>query len=114
MRLVKAAKRPPIQNFSLSTASNSSAAYSHWLKPKTFSLRVVQFAAFRQCCCHFGKKLTLVIIGVARIFDWGEGRPNHKSHAMISSETLKEEFFCGGKHIAEWMIRSRGLVLTCN
>ena len=30
-------------------------------------------------------------IGLARIFDWGGG-PNHKSHAMTSSETLKEEF----------------------
>ena len=30
-------------------------------------------------------------IGVARIFDWVG--PNHKSHAMTSSETSKEEFF---------------------
>ena len=37
----------------------------------------------------------VVTLGVARIFDW-EG-PNHKSHAMTSSETSKEEFFCGGK-----------------
>ena len=29
------------------------------------------------------------------IFDWG--RPNHKSHAMTSSETSKEEFFVGAK-----------------
>ena len=29
------------------------------------------------------------IIGVARIFDWGGG-PNHKSHAMTSSEIFKK------------------------
>ena len=34
-------------------------------------------------------------IGVARIFDWGG--PNRKSHAMTSSETLKQEFFVGAK-----------------
>ena len=34
-------------------------------------------------------------LGVARIFDWGA--PNHKSHAMTSSETSKEDFFVGAK-----------------
>ena len=34
-------------------------------------------------------------IGVARIFNWGG--PNHKSHAMTSSESSKEEFFGGAK-----------------
>ena len=43
--------------------------------------------------------------------DWGG--PNHKSHAMTSSETLEEEFL-GGKEIVEWKIRSRGLVLARN
>ena len=35
-------------------------------------------------------------IGVARIFDWGGG-PNHKSHAMTSSEIFKKGTFCGAK-----------------
>ena len=39
-------------------------------------------------------------IGVARIFHWGG--PNHKSHAMTSSEIFKRETFCGTK------ISSRG------
>ena len=34
-------------------------------------------------------------IGVARIFDWGG--PNHKSHAMTSSEIFKKGRFCGAK-----------------
>ena len=34
-------------------------------------------------------------IRVARIFDWRG--PNHKSHAMTSSEASKEEFFVGAK-----------------
>ena len=34
-------------------------------------------------------------IGVARIFDWGG--PNHKSHAMMSSEIFIKETFCGAK-----------------
>ena len=34
-------------------------------------------------------------ICVARIFDWGGA--NHKSHAMTSSETSKNEFFVGAK-----------------
>ena len=36
-------------------------------------------------------------IGVARIFDWGGGCPNRKSHAMALSETSKQEFFVGAK-----------------
>ena len=40
----------------------------------------------------------VVHTGVAKIFDWGG---NHKSHAMTSSETSKEEFFVGGKDIVE-------------
>ena len=35
------------------------------------------------------------IIGVARIFDWGG--PNHKSHAMASSEIFEKITFCGAK-----------------
>ena len=34
-------------------------------------------------------------IGVAGIFDWGG--PNHKSHAMTSSEIFKKGSFCGAK-----------------
>ena len=34
-------------------------------------------------------------IDVARIFDWGG--PNHKSHAMTSSEIFKKGAFCGTK-----------------
>ena len=41
-------------------------------------------------------KATSVGIGVARIFDWGEA-PNHKSHAMTSSEIFKKGTFCGAK-----------------
>ena len=50
-------------------------------------------------------------LGVARIFDWGG--PNHKSHAMTSSETSKEKSFVAAD-IVEWKIRSRGLVLARN
>ena len=32
-------------------------------------------------------------IGVARIFDWGA--QIHNSHAMMSSEIFKKDFFCG-------------------
>ena len=36
------------------------------------------------------------VIGVARIFDWGD--PNHKSHAMTSSKNFKKpQTFCGAK-----------------
>ena len=35
-------------------------------------------------------------IGVAKIFDWGG--PNHKSHAMTSSETSKAEFLWGQRY----------------
>ena len=35
-------------------------------------------------------------IGVSRIFDWGGG-PNHKSHAMTSSEIFEKVIFCGAK-----------------
>ena len=58
------------------------------------------------------KKDSVGSLGVARIFDWGGA--NHKSHAMTSSETSKEEFFCEGRDIVEWKIRSRGLVLARN
>ena len=37
----------------------------------------------------------LLRIGVARIFDCGG--PNHKSHAMTSSEIFKKGTFCGAK-----------------
>ena len=36
-------------------------------------------------------------IGVARIFDWGAGGANHKSHAMISSKIFKGGTFCGAQ-----------------
>ena len=36
------------------------------------------------------------IIGEARIFDWRG--PNHKSYAMTSSETLKEDFVVGQRY----------------
>ena len=42
----------------------------------------------------FIKTSTLALIGVVRIFDWGEP----KSHAMTPSETLKEEFFGGQRY----------------
>ena len=48
----------------------------------------------------FSKKclfLSIIPIGVARIFDWGGG-PNHKSHAMTSSETSIEEFLWGQRY----------------
>ena len=48
-------------------------------------------------------------IGVARIFDWGEGGANQKSHAMKSSEIFERGIFVD-KDIVEWNIRSRGLV----
>ena len=35
-------------------------------------------------------------IGVARVFDWGV--QNHKSLAMMSSETSKEEFLQGQRY----------------
>ena len=55
-------------------------------------------------------------IGVARSFDCGGGGgvANYKWHAMASSETSKEEVFCGGKDIVEWKIRSRGVMLARN
>ena len=53
----------------------------------------------------------MVVIDVARIFDWGGA--NHKSHAM-AHQKLRKRIFCGGKDIAEWKIRSRGLVLARN
>ena len=40
-------------------------------------------------------------IGVARIFDWGGG-PNHKSHAMTSSEIFKKGTFYSRYCIVEW------------
>ena len=39
--------------------------------------------------------ILLLTIGVARILDWRS--PNHKSHAMTSSEIFKKENFCGTK-----------------
>ena len=41
-------------------------------------------------------------IGVAsRSFDW-EGEPNHKSHAMTSSENFEKGSFCGAKISSEF------------
>ena len=39
--------------------------------------------------------ILLLTMGVARILDWRG--PNHKLHAMTSSETFKGENFCGTK-----------------
>ena len=39
--------------------------------------------------------ILLLTIGVARILGWRG--PNHKSHAMTSSEIFKSENFCGTK-----------------
>ena len=58
------------------------------------------------------KKKRSSTIGVAKVFDWGGGA-NHKSHAMTSSETSKENFLWG-KDIVEWRIRSRGVMLARN
>ena len=48
--------------------------------------------------CKFAtlKFHVLGTIGVARIFDWVG--PNHKLHAMTSSETSKKEFFVRQKY----------------
>ena len=43
----------------------------------------------------FTAKILYEAIGLARIFDWGG--PNHKSHAMTSSEIFKKGTFCGAK-----------------
>ena len=49
----------------------------------------------------FGAQSLFEGIGVARIFDWGG--PNHKTHAMTSSEIFKKGTFFG-KDIVEWKI----------
>ena len=41
-------------------------------------------------------RAVVVDIGVARIFDWGRG-PNHKSHAMMSSEIIQRGNLYGAK-----------------
>ena len=41
--------------------------------------------------------IRVTLISIARIFDWGGGGSNHKSHAMTSSKTSKKEFFEGAK-----------------
>ena len=51
-------------------------------------------------------------IGVARIFDWGGGKPQMTSNDVIRN--FDRGIFCGGKDIVEWKIRSLGLVLARN
>ena len=51
-------------------------------------------------------------IGVARIFDWGRPKPQIRCNDVIRN--FKREFFCRGKDIVEWKIRSGGLVLARN
>ena len=38
------------------------------------------------------------ITGVAKVFDWGDGRANHNSHAMTSSEIFKRVTFYGERY----------------
>ena len=47
-------------------------------------------------------------IGVARIFDWGEPKPQITCNDVIKN--FKRGTFCGGKDIVEWKIRNRGVV----
>ena len=54
-------------------------------------------ASFRRTTlffCTLFKQVT-TDLGVARIFDWGV--PNHKSHAMTSSEIFEKVIFYGAK-----------------
>ena len=37
-----------------------------------------------------------MVIGGARIFDWGEGE-NHKSHVITSTKIFERGTFCGTK-----------------
>ena len=60
------------------------------------SQKPITASCWKQLKKTSGKTITWVI-GVARIFDWGGGGQNHKSHAITSSETSKEEFFGGAK-----------------
>ena len=45
----------------------------------------------------FAKNFSIPAIGVARIFDWKGGGPNHKSRTMTSSEICKKGTFCNTK-----------------
>ena len=47
---------------------------------------------------------------VARIFDWGGGKPKIACYDVIRN--FEKGSFCGGKDIVKWKIRSRGLVLA--
>ena len=51
-------------------------------------------------------------IGVARIFDWGNPKPQITCNDVIRN--FERGIFSGGKDIVEWKIRSRGLVLARN
>ena len=62
---------------------------------------------------HFIDHITrLFNIGLARIFDWGEPKPQITSSDLIKN--FERGIFCWGKHIVERKIRSRGLVLARN
>ena len=67
--------------------------------PNNHSLSLLNYVKISK---HYGsvfsgyKSTVYTGIGVARIFGWGG--PNHKSHAMTSSETPKEEFFVGQRY----------------
>ena len=55
---------------------------------------------------------TVLIIGVARIFD--RGGPKPQIPYINVYRNFERGIFCGGKDIVEWKIRSRSLVLAYN
>ena len=75
------------------------ASFIRIYKIKSFpaSLRLpIKFLLYINLFLHLLRCfVTVACIGVARIFDWGG--PNHKSHAMMSSEIFKKRSFCGAK-----------------
>ena len=78
-------------SFACSHESKNNKSIEYYLKLKGLLLRI---NTDKKIILWYSKN-TLMLIGVARIFDWGG--PNHKSHAMTSSETSKEECFVGAK-----------------
>ena len=64
---------------------------------------------FQSNVAKVNKKTYTRYVSVARIFDWGEGRPNHKSHFMTSSKFFEKRNFLRHKDIVEWRIKSRNL-----
>ena len=79
---------------------------------RLFSSRVFLCIQKNKIMNNEKKQKNLVpVIGVTKIFDWGAGG---KSHAIMSLETSKQEFFVGGKDIIEWKIKSHGLMLARN